>query len=235
MALDEAIMESVRNNKSNTTIRLYGWKREAVTIGQFQGILNEVNMDACKKQNIDIVRRRTGGGAVYHDPEGEITYSIIGKEENFPQDLAKSYEYVCQPIINALKKIGLNAQFKPINDILVDDKKISGNAQTRKKGIFLQHGTILYSVNIERMFSLLKAGQTPEIHKLVQSVKKVVTSIKHHKEISQEEILKTLEEEFAKQFFNNEYEVSNYTKEELEKAQELKQKIYQTKEWNHQR
>lgn len=235
MALDEAICESVRNKKSGVCIRFYSWNPNAISIGHFQGLTNEVNLEECEKQGVSVVRRRTGGGAVYHDREGEITYSVIGPEEFFPDDLEESYKFVCEPIINALKKIGIDAVFKPVNDLLVDDKKISGNAQTRKKGVFLQHGTILVNVNVEKMFSLLKAGQSKTAEKLIQSVKKMVTCTSNQTKKSKEELLIILEEEYAKHFFNNEYEVSDYTEEEIKRAKELAKTLYQTKEWNYQR
>jgi lipoate---protein ligase len=181
------------------------------------------------------VLRRTGGGAVYHDRDGEITYSIIGKVENFPNDIIKSYEFICTPIIKALQRIGINAKFSPINDIIVDDKKISGNAQTRRNGILLQHGTILYKVNVDKMFSLLKVGKEKIADKLIQSVKKRVTSIEEYSDVNKDFFLKILEQEFAVHFFNNEYEVSDYTEEELREAEILSKEIYRSEEWNYMR
>jgi lipoate---protein ligase len=235
MSLDEAICNSVRNNKSFTTIRLYSWNPSAISIGHFQSMENEVNITECLKQNIDAVRRRTGGGAVYHDRYGEITYSIIGNIDLFPNDIIKSYEYICTPIINSLKKIGIDATFSPINDVIFNDKKISGNAQTRKNGILLQHGTILFDVDVDKMFSLLKVGKEKIADKLIQSVKKRVTCIKEHSDISKTVFLKILEEEFAKHFFNNDYEISNYSNEELKEAEKLSNEIYKSNDWNYMR
>jgi lipoate-protein ligase A len=158
MALDEAIMEGVRNGTSQPTIRFYGWEPSAVSIGVFQGVRNEVNLENTKKNGVDVVRRLTGGGAVYHDRLGEVTYSLIAPLDFFPTNIIESYRVICDDIVFALQQLGINATFAPINDILVNEQKISGNAQTRRNGVLLQHGTILYSVDVETMFSLLNVS-----------------------------------------------------------------------------
>jgi lipoate---protein ligase len=95
----------------------------------------------------------TGGGAVLHD--SELTYSFITRE--YPQNILESYRMICDPIINCLVNLGFNeVKFAALNDVVVDGKKVSGNAQTRKEGILLQHGTILLDVDPEKMFTLLK-------------------------------------------------------------------------------
>ena len=118
MGLDEAIMEFVRKGISQPTIRFYGWDPSAVSIGVFQGVRNEVNLDATKKAGVDVVRRLTGGGAVYHDRLGEVTYSLIAPLEMFPTNIIESYRVICDDIIFALKELGIDAVFSPINDLL---------------------------------------------------------------------------------------------------------------------
>jgi len=227
MALDEAICESIQNDESIPVIRFYTWKPSAVSIGYFQGLKNEVNIDECKKQNVDVVRRRTGGGAVYHDEE--ITYSIIGPVDIFPKDIIRSYEKICQYIVYALAELGIDAKFSPINDIVVDDKKISGNAQTRRDGILLQHGTILYDVDVDKMFSLLKVPDEKTADKLIQSVKKRVTRILDYGDIPKERVVDVLYKSFSK---DKEITVGNYTKKEIERAKELVESKYNTERWN---
>ena len=159
MALDEVIMDGIRSGKTLPTIRFYGWDPSAVSIGYFQGIKNEVNLEGAHSQGVDVVRRLTGGGAVYHDTQGEVTYSIIGPMDIFPSDVIESYRMICGDILHALRLLGIEASFEPINDIMLDNKKISGNAQTRRRGILLQHGTILYQVDAEKMFSVLNVSE----------------------------------------------------------------------------
>jgi len=157
MAIDEALINLVSDEKSQATIRFYGWKPNCVSIGFFQSINDEVNLDMAKKLGVDIVRRYTGGGAVFH--HDEITYSIILPERFVSSDIIESYSKICKGVIFGLNNLGLNASFKPINDIIVNNKKISGNAQTRKRGVLLQHGTILIDVDLNKMFSLLKVSK----------------------------------------------------------------------------
>ncbi|NQV08810.1 lipoate--protein ligase family protein, partial [Candidatus Woesearchaeota archaeon] len=85
MAVDEAVTEAVSSGDSLPTIRFYTWSPSAVSIGYFQGLDREVDVDKCNSKGVDIVRRRTGGGAVYHDCDGEITYSVIVREEDMPK------------------------------------------------------------------------------------------------------------------------------------------------------
>lgn len=170
MGVDEAIMKS-----GIPTLRLYQWSPPAISIGYFQSLEAEVKTEVCKKQGIDIVRRITGGGAVFHDKE--LTYSLVMPEKNMPSEIIKSYEMICALIVNALRDLKIKASFHPINDILVKNKKISGNAQTRKQGMLLQHGTILLDVDVDRMFSLLKVPDEKMRGKLIKVVKERVTSV----------------------------------------------------------
>ncbi len=107
-------------------------------------------------KGIDVVRRRTGGGAVYHDEHGEITYSLIAPEGLFSKDIRASYRDICGCIIEGLASLGIAAEFRPINDVTVNGRKISGSAQTRRQGILTQHGTVLYAIDRDTMFSVLR-------------------------------------------------------------------------------
>lgn len=176
MAVDEAIAESIRAGLSTPTIRFYRWKPSAVTIGCFQCLHDEVNVAGCKEKGIDVVRRRTGGGAVYHDQSGEITYSVIAPERYFPKDIKASYKEICGWIIDGLSAAGIKAEFRPINDITVNGRKISGSAQTRRQGVLTQHGTILHSVDRDSMFTVLKPSEKKLADKAVTTFKDYVTS-----------------------------------------------------------
>jgi len=229
MALDEAIMESIREGNSSPTIRFYGWEPSAVSIGYFQGILNEVNLDATRDAGVDVVRRLTGGGAVYHDIHGEVTYSIIGPLDLFPGDVIESYRLICSDIIYALETLGIKASFTPINDIMVGDQKISGNAQTRRRGILLQHGTILYSVDVEKMFSLLNVSDKKMVDKLIKSVKKRVTSVANLTDVSFTSLVNALAKGFSR---DRDIIQGGYSENEIERAKELADAKFRTREWN---
>ncbi len=229
MALDEAIMEAVRCGESLPTIRFYGWQPSAVSIGIFQGIRNEVNLAAASEAGVDVVRRQTGGGAVYHDSEGEVTYSLICPIEFFPRNVLKSYEVICDDIVSALGSLGLDAHFVPINDIQVGEQKISGNAQTRRNSILLQHGTILYSVDVEKMFKLLSVSEEKISDKLVKSVRKRVTCVSSLTTASIENLTDALELGFSR---DRNIVKGDYTLWELERARVLAKEKYSTEAWN---
>ncbi len=232
MALDEAIMERVRLG-ADPTIRFYSWNPSAISIGYFQGYTNEVNEQACRSSGIDIVRRITGGGAVYHDRNGEITYSLIAPEKIYPSDIAASYGIICGHIVEALASIGIAARFSPVNDVVVNERKLSGNAQTRKKGVLLQHGTILYSVEVEKMFSLLNVPNEKMRDKLVKSVMKRVSSVKEQNpRISREQLGQALFHAFTK---GKKWLEGDYLPEELSTAREIARIRYSDRGWTTQR
>lgn len=230
MALDQAVMEGVGGGESPPTIRFYRWQPSAVSIGYFQGLEEEVSLEECRKGKVEYVRRITGGGAVYHDYEGEVTYSIIAPERLFPRDITKSYRLICGWIIKGLQRIGIQGAFHPINDILVEGRKISGNAQTRRNKVLLQHGTILYGLNLKKMFTLLRVSKEKLSDKLIKSAEERVTCVKNHSEASMEELAEALLASFAE---NKEEEVGAWGEKELERAAELVEERYTAREWNH--
>ena len=178
MAIDEAILTAISEGKSPNTLRFYRWNPPAVSIGYFQSAKKVVNLDYLKQNKIDLVRRATGGGAVYHDQE--LTYSLFIDQNklNNGDDILMSYEEICSAIITGLKTIGIDAQFSPINDLLTNSKKFSGNAQTRKHNIILQHGTILLDIDIKRMFSVLNVSEEKISDKKIEAISQRVTSLK---------------------------------------------------------
>jgi lipoate-protein ligase A len=176
MALDEALLESVAGG-SPPVLRFYSWKPPAVTVGYFQGLEEEVDLEACRRSGVDVVRRISGGGAVFHD--AEITYSLIIPVDHplTGSSIMGSYEKLCSGVSAGLALLGIDAAFAPINDIIAGGKKVSGNAQTRRKGCVLQHGTVLLDLDGELMFSLLRVPQEKMKGKFVQDIKARVTGL----------------------------------------------------------
>ncbi len=197
MAVDEAVAEGVRSSRSPPTIRFYGWEPSAISIGCFQSLLDEVDVEECHRQGVDIVRRRSGGGAVFHDRDGEITYSVIAPEELMGRDITASYQEVCDWVMDALKGLGLNPKYVPINDITVGGKKISGCAQTRREGVFIQHGTVLYSLDRNRMFSLLRVAENKVSDKGISSPEARVTSVSELTSATRADLLAGLQRSFC--------------------------------------
>lgn len=231
MALDEAVCGAIAAGKSEPTIRFYTWKPSAVSIGYFQELQREVDVDFCIESGIDFVRRRTGGGAVFHDSRGEITYSVLAPEATFPKGIIESYKIICGWVIAGLADIGIEAEFKPINDIVSNGKKISGNAQTRRDGILQQHGTILYDLDADTMFRCLKVTDAKIRDKMIQSAKERVTSIRALKarKVPFDQAYASLLDAFCA---NKEFYFGEFSKEELVEASRLARAKYATKDWN---
>jgi lipoate-protein ligase A len=178
MGLDEALLESASHGGSLPVLRFYGWKPRAVSVGYFQGLEEEVDIRACEDRGVNVTRRITGGGAVFH--HAELTYSII-----FPADhplagdsIHDSYHILCGGVIRGLALLGLNARFAPINDILCGGRKISGNAQTRRRNTVLHHGTLLLDLDADLMFTLLRVPSEKMKGRLIRDVKDRVTSLR---------------------------------------------------------
>jgi len=180
MAIDEAIAFARGRGEAPPTIRLYRWKPSAVSIGYFQNVEEEVDLEACRGLGVDVIRRISGGGAVFHDYNGEITYSLIAEEGSrlIPRDINDSYRLICEGIIEAMGLLGLKAEFKPINDIICGGRKISGNAQTRRYGSVLQHGTVLVDFDVRTMFTVLRVSKEKISDKAIKQVEDRVTTIR---------------------------------------------------------
>ena len=229
MAIDEAVSEAVASGKSIATIRFYRWKPSAVSIGYFQGMYDEVDVAKCKEQGVDVVRRRTGGGAVYHDADGEITYSVAVPEKELNLGITESYRLICGWIVGSLATLGIKAEFKPINDIIVGGKKISGNAQTRRNGVVLQHGTILYDVDVDTMFSLLKVPDEKIRDKMIAAVKERVTRVLDFAPVPRQKLYEALVKGFTE---GKAWSFGKLTEHEKQRAQELAAARYTTDGWN---
>ncbi|MEM2994742.1 MAG: biotin/lipoate A/B protein ligase family protein [Candidatus Bathyarchaeia archaeon] len=238
MALDEAVAIAKSKNLVPNTLRFFRWEPSAVSIGYFQSMEEEVDVKACDEMGIDYVRRRTGGGAVYHDRNGELTYSLITDQTHrlISQDFQKTYETLCSGLVLGLRRLGVPAEFKPINDIIVNGKKLSGNAQTRAGGVVHQHGTILRDVNPSLMFTVLKVPNEKIRDKMIKSVEERVTSIKNYlnREVGFEELKNALIKGFE-EAFNIELTPDEITDFEEQTAKKLQKEKYSTKEWNFKR
>lgn len=234
MGLDEAVMTKISEGESPPTLRLYGWTPSAVSIGYFQSLNEEVDLGKCSEFGVDVVRRITGGGAVYHDTE--LTYSFIAPAKLLPNDILESYKLICGGLIEGFSGIGVEASFAPLNDIIACGKKISGNAQTRRMGCVLQHGTILLNVDVEKMFSLLLVPNEKIRDKLISTVKERVTSLTHilEKETTFDDVVMEFRGGFEKslglELFDGEV-----SEEEEKLATELAESKYSQDNWNNKR
>jgi len=163
MAVDEAVLQACIAKKVPNTLRFYCWMPSAVSIGRHENVDDKVYLSTAKRFGVDVVRRCSGGGSVYHDCEGEVTYSVVAKSSDLGGngDVVSVYFKVYEAIADALRLLGVSADFssgdaKNCPNLTVRGKKISGSSQTLSRGYVLQHGTLLQSVNLDKMFQLLK-------------------------------------------------------------------------------
>lgn len=245
MAIDEAVSEMVATQDSPPTIRFYRWMPSAVSIGYFQSLHDEIDVEQCERAGVDCVRRRTGGGAVFHDYDGELTYSVIAPESIFPKGITDSYHLICGWIMDGLGRLGIETNFKPVNDIVTDEnavaadgtfiggRKISGNAQTRRSGVLLQHGTVLYKTDVKKMFSLLKVGKDKIADKMIAAAEERVTAVNLiDPSVTFEDLSAAMKEAFV---FNKKWTPGEWTLAEMMRAQELAERRYMTREWREMR
>jgi lipoate---protein ligase len=243
MGIDEAVLEAIASGAYEPTLRLYGWTPSAVSIGYFQSLEDELDLAACDKHGVDYVRRATGGGAVFHD--AEITYSmhVPLSYSLIPSDILESYRVISNGIIFGLKKIGLEAQFVPLNDIVLKNpnnglmQKISGNAQTRRDGIVLQHGTILLKVDVDKMFELLKVPDEKMKGKMIETIKERVTSVSDvlGREATFEEMHEVIIGGFEEAFPACTFMPGDLSEAEKIRANDLAKTKYGSEEWNKKR
>ncbi len=177
MGFDEALLVLRDRGEIPPTLRLYMWDPSAVTIGYFQRIRDTVNLEYAYERNIPVIRRITGGGTVYHDSKGEITYSIVTSIRGRLVDVQESYRIICNGIVYALRKLGLEAVFKPVNDILLNGRKVSGSAQTRRRKTLLQHGTLMVSTDLDELARLIRVPREKLASHKVTSIKERVTTV----------------------------------------------------------
>lgn len=245
MAIDEAILRTRVTDAVPNTLRFYRWKPSAVTIGRFQKLENEVNLENCQKLGVDCVRRISGGGTVFHDSEGEVTYSVIAKTEDMgTSDIAEVYSKIYAAISEALRAMGIVSDYSPGDlkncpNLTVNGKKISGSAQANKCGIVLQHGTLLLDVDLPKMFTVLRVPWANSCMQVVNVAKGKITSVKN--EVGHALTPETAANAIAHGFTvalnmqvveNVQSEKDGLTHEELELAEKLYKEKYLTKDWN---
>ena len=237
MALDEAILDTVIKRESPNTLRVFKWNPSTVSIGRNQRLINEVDVNFAKEKGFNIVRRITGGGSVFHDNTREITYSIVCSTrflENLnAKKVIEQFEKIEAGIILALTQYGLKPEKGVIHcpAIFLDGKKFSGNAQVRKKGYLLQHGTILLELDPELMYSVLKAPHNASKSKMVKSVYAKCIGIKDKLEFYEEnDFLSSLKAGFESTL-GIKLKDGAFTENELKMAKNLVSTKYSSKDW----
>ncbi len=223
MAFEKYIME---NDKFDEDYLFFYIHKPSIIVGKHQNTIEEINKKFVDDNNIIVSRRNTGGGAVYHDEEN-LNFSFIFRKV---KDSTIDFKKFTLPVINALKALGVDATLSGRNDILVNEKKVSGNAQCMNKTKVLHHGTLLFNVNIENLVNSLNVSQIKIESKAIKSVRSRVGNLGDYidREMTILDFKDFLIEEFFKEIKMEEYTL---TKEDIEAVNKLVEEKFGT--WEH--
>jgi lipoate-protein ligase A len=230
MALDQVLAEEVGAGRRKPTLRIWEWNEPGVVIGSFQSVKNEVDMENAHKYGFQVTRRISGGGAMFMEAGSVITYSIYA-----PSDLvhgmtfADSYAFLDEWVIIALKSLGIDASYQPLNDITSPKGKIGGAAQKRLgTGAVLHHVTMSYDMDGDRMVEVLRIGREKMSDKGTKSANKRVDPLRSQTGLSRAEIIERMESTFTGLYGATPGDV---TPEELAKARQLVKEKFGTEDW----
>jgi lipoate-protein ligase A len=243
MALDAVAAETAADG-GPWTLRVYSWEPSTLSLGYHQEP-ETIDWEYCEREGIDVVRRPTGGGAIYHDRHGDISYSLVAPAEALPGDLGATYELLCEPLFEALDRLGVDAGFAdepkpavhepacylravdPAHDVVADDgRKLSGNAQYRQRDSVIQHGSLTYERTTDRHLSVFSADLDDE------TFCERVTSVREQAGQDRESTVAALETAFERW---GEAEVGEWRESELERARELVETKFGTEDWTRRR
>ena len=231
MALDEVLTYAVGRGERKPTLRIWEWDTNAVILGRFQSVRNEVDPEGAARHNVNVVRRITGGGAMFTEPQNAITYSLYA-----PESLVKgmsfidSYAFMDDWVLQALRGMGVEAVYKPINDISSSKGKIGGAAQTRRGGAVLHHVMAAYDMNPATMLEVLRIGREKLSDKGSVSANKRVTPLREQTQMSREAVLDRLVGTFDQLYGLTD---STLTEAELAAAQALANEKFSSHDWLH--
>ena len=234
MAVDEAIFRLYNKFRINT-LRLYAWIPSTASIGLHQNISEELELSFIKKMGFQVIRRISGGGAVFHDAKGELTYSIVTtKKDLTAQTVEESYYEIIDLLFRSLTKLGVEIHYDQIHcpSVFSRGRKISGNAQARSGDVILQHGTILLDYDPEIMYSVLKAHPGKTSSDMVASVYQKVTTLSQeiNKKMTPATLAKYLIEDLLSNF-REKFAIGNLKKDEQSLAETLMNEKYKTEDW----
>ena len=231
LALDEVMMKAVGAGRRGPTLRIWGWAASCVVIGRFQSVRNEIQVEHARELGVQIVRRISGGGAMFIEPELAITWSLY-VQPAFVDDLSfpQSYAFLDSWVVRALCDLGIDAWYVPLNDITSTGGKIGGAAQARRFGGVLHHTTMAYDMNVPTMLQILRIGQEKLSDKGLRSADKRVGPLRQQTNLPRGAILDFMTARFTALTAATRGDV---TAEERAEAEELVRAKFATDAWTH--
>lgn len=235
LALDQVMAEEVGAGHRQPTLRIWEWNSPAIVIGSFQSVRNEVDLDNAQKYGIEVVRRISGGGAMFMETGASvITYSIYAPSHLVQgMSFADSYAFLDEWVIIALRSLGIDAFYQPLNDITSARGKIGGAAQKRLgggDGSVLHHVTMSYDMDGDKMAEVLRIGREKLSDKGTKSAAKRVDPLRSQTGLPRTEIIDRMKSTFTGLYGSTAGEV---TAEELARAEALVAEKFGTEEWLH--
>ena len=254
MAMDEALLNFVSRGEIDPVIRFYTWNPATLSIGYFQRLQKEIDIEKVNEKGFGLVRRQTGGRGVLHDKE--LTYSVIVPEShpNMPSTITEAYRVISQGLLEGFKNLGFETYFavprskeereklkQPRSsvcfdapswyELVVEGRKIAGSAQTRQKGVILQHGSILQDIDIDELFDMFIFKNDRLKAKMKEAFVEKAVAINDISEthITLSEMAKAFEEGI-KTGLNIEFKPLELSEQQLAEVKELEEK-YRSDDW----
>jgi lipoate-protein ligase A len=190
MALDDVLTDEVAAGRRAPTLRVLEWAASAVVIGRFQSLRNEVDRNGAKRHRIEVVRRISGGGAMFIEPGNTITYSIYAPLSMVAGlSFQEAYAFMDAWVIEALADLGIEAWYQPLNDIVSRDGKIAGAAQARRGNAVLHHVTMAWDIDGMKMLDVLRIGREKLSDKGTTSAAKRVDALRRQTGLPREQVI----------------------------------------------
>lgn len=230
MALDDVLIDEVSAGRRGPTLRIWEWASPAVVLGRFQSLRNEVDMDAARRHGIEVVRRISGGGAMFIEPGNTITWSIFAPIDMVEgMGFEQAYALMDAWVIAALGELGIQAWYQPLNDIASPAGKIAGAAQARRGRAVLHHVTMAYDIDADKMLQVLRIGREKLSDKGTTSAQKRVDPLRSQTGLARAAIIDAFVESFRRRHGGLAADVLR--PDELERAQALARDKFSSEAW----
>ncbi len=229
MALDEVLTEAVASGRRPPTLRIWEWAGPAVVIGRFQSLRNEVDPLGAERHGIEVVRRISGGGAMFIEPGNTITYSLYAPLALVEgMSFQQAYAHMDAWVLAALERLGIEAWYQPLNDIASAHGKIAGAAQARRGKAVLHHVTMAYDIDAAKMLDVLRIGREKLSDKGTQSAIKRVDPLRSQTGLTRAAVIEAMIDTFRSR---HGLRADALCEDELERAKALVQEKFATPEW----